>query len=251
MNDFDYDVKEKKRIARGAYAKKNGSRSKKCTMPDDYLTPAQRKKLNGPTVTYKLGEPMAWAQFTGMPRDLQRKFIEKLRDEYKATSAMISHEMFGMAESTLSRYTNMKAPELKGMFPKARRPKPTKAEREKWLEFIGKPDLDDDKAIKPYRIEEPEPETVPHPTDDGKFFMKYAPGALGSGESVAETPAPVCEDDLMSRIIRECEETKRQRLTRISVDYEGAFNFDDVCAMIAECMEGKTCTSFSFTATFN
>lgn len=45
MNDFDYENLQKKRLARNAYAKK-GSRSKKCTLPDDYLTPAQRAKLS-------------------------------------------------------------------------------------------------------------------------------------------------------------------------------------------------------------
>ena len=35
MNDFDYDVKEKKRIAAGARSRKCGSKSKRCTLLPD------------------------------------------------------------------------------------------------------------------------------------------------------------------------------------------------------------------------
>ena len=53
MHDFDYDAMQKKRIARGASHMKRGSKSKKCTLPSDYLTAAQKRRLNGPVSTYK------------------------------------------------------------------------------------------------------------------------------------------------------------------------------------------------------
>ena len=46
MNDFDFDVMTKKRIARGAAARKCGSKSRRCTLPSDYLTDAQKKARN-------------------------------------------------------------------------------------------------------------------------------------------------------------------------------------------------------------
>ena len=52
MNDFDFDVLQKKRIARGAYHRKNGSKSKRCTLPSDYLTAAEKRKLNGEVMDY-------------------------------------------------------------------------------------------------------------------------------------------------------------------------------------------------------
>ena len=48
MHDFDYDAMQKKRIARGASHMKRGSKSKKCTLPSDYLTAAQKRRLNAP-----------------------------------------------------------------------------------------------------------------------------------------------------------------------------------------------------------
>ena len=60
MNDFDYDALQKKRIASGAFHMKRGSRSKRCSLPSDNLTPAQLKRRNGPVSTYKLDQPMSW-----------------------------------------------------------------------------------------------------------------------------------------------------------------------------------------------
>lgn len=39
MNDFDYDIVQKKRVARGAFAHVNRKRGK-CRLPSDYLTAA-------------------------------------------------------------------------------------------------------------------------------------------------------------------------------------------------------------------
>ena len=41
MNDFDYDALQKKRIAAGARHMKRGSRSKRCSLPSDNLTPSR------------------------------------------------------------------------------------------------------------------------------------------------------------------------------------------------------------------
>ena len=43
---FQQDVKERKKMKTGAMHRKCGSKSKKCTLPSDYLTPSQKKKLN-------------------------------------------------------------------------------------------------------------------------------------------------------------------------------------------------------------
>ena len=89
MHDFDYDAMQKKRIARGASHMKRGSKSKKCTLPSDYLTAAQKRRLNGPVSTYKLDEPMNWESFKAMPEDLQKKYILGLQENYGANDEMI------------------------------------------------------------------------------------------------------------------------------------------------------------------
>ena len=93
MHDFDYDAMQKKRIARGASHIKRGS--KKCTLPSDYLTAAQKRRLNGPVSTYKLDEPMNWESFKAMPEDLQKKYILNLQETYQANNDMLG-KMFGV-----------------------------------------------------------------------------------------------------------------------------------------------------------
>ena len=95
MHDFDYDAMQKKRIARGASHMKRGSKSKKCTLPSDYLTDAQKRRLNGPVSTYKLDEPMNWESFKAMPEDLQKKYILNLQETYQANNDMLG-KMFGV-----------------------------------------------------------------------------------------------------------------------------------------------------------
>ena len=93
MNDFDYDVLQKKRTAAGARHMKRGSRSKRCSLPSDNLTPAQLKRRNGPVSTYKLDAPMRWADFKAMPVDLQKKYLTNLVETYGATNEMLG-DMF-------------------------------------------------------------------------------------------------------------------------------------------------------------
>lgn len=85
MHDFDFDIMEKKRIAQGARARKCGSKSRKCTLPSDYLTAAQKKGLNGKVRTYNLSGPMTYNTFRAMPDDLQKEYLLKLRNEMDAT----------------------------------------------------------------------------------------------------------------------------------------------------------------------
>ena len=93
MNDFDYDALQKKRIAAGARRMKRGSRSKRCSLPSDHLTPAQLKRRNGPVSTYKLDEPMRWDDFKSMPVDLQKQYLTYLVETYGATNEMLG-DMF-------------------------------------------------------------------------------------------------------------------------------------------------------------
>ena len=93
MNDFDYDVLQKKRTAAGARHMKRGSRSKRCSLPSDNLTPAQLKRRNGPVSTYKLDTPMRWDDFKAMPVDLQKRYLTNLVETYGATNEMLG-DMF-------------------------------------------------------------------------------------------------------------------------------------------------------------
>ena len=102
MTDFDFDVKQKKSIARGAYARKGGSKSKKCSLPSDLLTDAQKRKLNGPCDSVKLDKPMKWEQFKSLPLSLAKEYIASLRETYNPSQKMLA-DMFGVGQATVCR----------------------------------------------------------------------------------------------------------------------------------------------------
>ena len=101
MHDFDYDAMQKKRIARGAAHMKR--KRKGCSLPSDYLTAAQKRRLNGPVSTYKLDEPMNWESFKAMPEDLQKKYILNLQETYQANDKMIA-KLFGKSDVTVGEH---------------------------------------------------------------------------------------------------------------------------------------------------
>ena len=96
MTDFDYDVMQKKRLARNQFhnAKyKHGG----CHLPHEDLTPAQMKRRNGPMVTYSMNQP-SWNDFKSMPHDLQQQYMDGL------------HARFGVGPSDIAKYLFLRTP---------------------------------------------------------------------------------------------------------------------------------------------
>lgn len=103
MNEFDYDVYLKKRIARGYHNKKNGSKSKRCSLTSDGMTQKQWKERNGAIMSYDLSAPMSWNEFKAMPLDLQREYIGSLRSKYNTTATDLAG-FFECVPSTITKY---------------------------------------------------------------------------------------------------------------------------------------------------
>lgn len=112
MTDFEYDVKQKKEIARSAFAKKNGSKSKYCSLPSDHMTEAQWKKRNGLIMSYDLKKPMNWTQFTTMPPDIQEEYLRGLSERYHVTIRCLS-DLFGVSWDTVRRHIKINHPWMK------------------------------------------------------------------------------------------------------------------------------------------
>lgn len=104
MNDFDFDIVEKKRVARGARCKKGGSKSKRCSLPSDNLTPAQLKALNGPVSSWNINQPMAWDVFAAAPHDVQQSYIDAVQSRFGVGVSAMSTDLFGMARASLRNY---------------------------------------------------------------------------------------------------------------------------------------------------
>ena len=94
MDDLHYDAMQKKIIARGARARKCGSKSKHCSLPSDRLTAKQWKERCGQVMEYNLSKPMTWAELKSMPEDIQITYLKKLSTNY-ALSVSTLAEMLG------------------------------------------------------------------------------------------------------------------------------------------------------------
>lgn len=131
MNDFEYDAYIKKRIARGYQNKKNGSKSKKCFLPSDRMTQKEWKEKNGDIMSYQLNKPMEWREFKSMPVDLQKTYIESLRDRYGTTATDLS-KFLHVTPATVTKYCK---DNLGVAFSAGKRM--TKHQRELLSEFLG------------------------------------------------------------------------------------------------------------------
>lgn len=144
MTDEKYtlisDIKSKKAAARGAFARKRGSRSKRCSLPSDNLTPAQLKRRNSQVSTVKLNQPITYAELQTLTPSLKFLYLDNLIHHYKARRIDIV-TMLGVAQNTWVKLL----PTLPGKLIFEGKPKHPAPE---WLEFIGG------------RAEEIEPEDV-------------------------------------------------------------------------------------------
>lgn len=103
MNDFDYEVLQRKQLARQASHKKGGSKSRKCPMSTDYMTKKQWRERCGEIVTYQLGKPMSWDEFRQIPVGLQKEYLLDLIHKYSTTAADLAR-MFGITSQTVTRF---------------------------------------------------------------------------------------------------------------------------------------------------
>lgn len=130
MNEFDFDVMQKKRIAASARKRVCGSKSKWVGLPSDHLTPAQMKARSGPVMSYNLSYPMDYETFKSMPLDLQQSYLDGLHSRFCVGSTTVGKDLFGLSQSAI--YIHAKAHGLKSRQGK----KLSAAERAVWERWI-------------------------------------------------------------------------------------------------------------------
>lgn len=114
---FIEDVRDKKRTATGAHHKRTHcGKGGAVRFPSDYMTKKEREAMSGEVKSYKLNDPMSWAEFKDMPEDIQRAYITALRKKYNVSDTNI-FEMMGISQTCGSHYLRqrgMSAPERSG-----------------------------------------------------------------------------------------------------------------------------------------
>ena len=72
---FAEELKNKKLLVRGARNK--ATPGKKVNLSSDFLTPAQRKRLDGPVITYRMRPGVPAEDLVNWPEDLRKEYIER------------------------------------------------------------------------------------------------------------------------------------------------------------------------------
>lgn len=105
MTDLQYvyqsDIREKKSIGRGAFHKKCGSKSKKCTLPSDYLTRKEKAKLNSECKSWGMKKFYSWEEFKQMPDDIRLQYVNSLINRYNIGLATIAEHVFHVSNAAL------------------------------------------------------------------------------------------------------------------------------------------------------
>lgn len=129
------------------------------TLPNDGLTLKEVREINGTPTSYRLNEPVQWADFRAWPEDIQREYLEGLQSKYHVGLNEIAR-MMGAEETSFTKWR--KEREIQSVLGKGRAyPLPEWADfkaRAAWLE----------------QAPEPEPETKPAP-DPAPLRAKNVP----------------------------------------------------------------------------
>lgn len=176
MTDFDYEVKEKKALARSAKYKVNGARSKKCTLATDYMSPSQIKKMNGEMISYNFNKPMNLAEFKRLPSDLGKEYILQLVERFGGNCSSLS-EMFGCSNRTVYNLLSVEPYNIKF----GRGDRMTNEQKSRWAEFLS-----GEKEEKDIPTEESEPDEF----ETGAVYTKKTVVS----EETQETPAMKMEE---------------------------------------------------------
>lgn len=124
MTDFDNDVKERAQLVKA---------SRPRCMGDNKMTEKERVALNGTVKSYRLNEPMLWAEFCKLPDDVQALYLKNLRKAFYINARALS-EMMGVSEYAIS--LRIKKLSLANIFTKGGRHR-TAGEKADWAAFIA------------------------------------------------------------------------------------------------------------------
>ena len=169
-NPFYDDLKERKAPVASASHRKCGAKSHKCSLPSDNLTPAQKRKLNGPITEWNVKKFVPYAVFKKMPKDLQQAHLDFLADEFPGLGlTTISTEVYGLSKPAFSAYIHsngLKYPTTHGKCT----PADTRVRLMRWIGRAVEEDTEGESVDEPAPVDEIVPNPDPAP-EKSKFTV--------------------------------------------------------------------------------
>lgn len=94
--EFIQDCKDKKITARSARSTRTHcGKSGAVRLPSDFMTKKEREAMNGECKSYRMNEPITWAEFKTWPDEHKVSYIKLLRHKFNVPNANIA-EMMGV-----------------------------------------------------------------------------------------------------------------------------------------------------------
>lgn len=179
---FNQDVRERSKMKTGAMHKKNGCKSKKCTLPSDYLSTKEKKKLNGPVSSISMNKPYYdWRSFTSLNPEVQAEYLNGLITNYGARAKDLA-EMFGIGYSTFWKKMHDQNLSVKLDTKHIKR---TKKMDDRWLDFITNPEF----ANLPKKKEKPMPKKSDEEILKERFGIEFKEEKVKEETKVANKQA--------------------------------------------------------------
>lgn len=104
MDDYTYTriqaERERKNLAHQGRSKKNGSKSRRCSLPCDNLTPKQLRAMNSEVTTFALNKPCTCEVLKITDPEIVEEYLQHLADRFNVTTVCVSR-MLGMGEAGL------------------------------------------------------------------------------------------------------------------------------------------------------
>lgn len=108
MNDAEFvlrqEIREKKAAGRGSFHRKCGAKSKKCTLPSDYLTRKELKAMNSEVTYWSMSAFYDYTTFKTMPADIQVEYLQGITDKWKVGCSAVSEILFKGSKTSLDNY---------------------------------------------------------------------------------------------------------------------------------------------------
>lgn len=96
---FNKEIRDKKRIARGARNKVNGIKSQKCTLPYELMTRKEIKAMSGEVSTWRMNQFYSWDEFKDMPADLKVEYLNKMIDGFDISVSNLANDLFNISDA--------------------------------------------------------------------------------------------------------------------------------------------------------
>lgn len=101
---FIQDIREKKIAARSAKSTRTHcGKGGAVKFPSDYKTKKELQAMNSEVKSYRLNDPMKWAEFKALPDDLKVSYIKLIRERFNPHDCDIA-EMLGVHRVTFSNW---------------------------------------------------------------------------------------------------------------------------------------------------